>query len=118
MSKVAPDFKKFLPPRVSVAEEDDRPIYYLWTFDPVTTKVHMDHNEDRHPAHALTHSTLAPEVTHPDTVHGFAYSIEGGWRITNDEHKEVKDPYVVRKVMDKLRGKHPEPPLPHLTAVA
>lgn len=109
------DFKSLLPPHEAAVEEDDRPIYVLWTFDPVTTKVHMDHNEDRHPAHALTHSTLAPEVTHPDTVHGFAYSIQGGWRITNDEDKEVKDPYVVRKVVDKLHKDYPVAPQPHIS---
>lgn len=114
MAKIADDFRSLLPPHLAAEDEDDRPVYVLWTFDPDTAEVYMDHNEDKHPAHHVTHTTLAPHVHHPEAVHGFAYSIEGGWRITNDEHSEVKDPYVVRKVVQKLREKYPEEPLPHI----
>src|SRR5450755_3024481 len=94
---VAPDLKALLPQRTAdVEDEDDRPLYYLWTFNPVDGEVYMDHNEDKHPAHHVTHDDLAPHVHHPEKVHGYAYSIKDGWRITDDEHKEVKDPCPAR----------------------
>lgn len=107
---VHPDLKELLPPR---PEDDDRPVYYLWTFDPQDGHVYLDHNEEKHPAHHVTHDDLAPQVTHPETVHGYAYSIKDGWRITNDERDEV-DPYIARRVLKALKGEHPEPPLPHI----
>ena len=92
-------------------EKDDRPFYYLWTFDPTNSKIYIDHNEHRYPAEALTHDTLAPHVTHPDRVYGYAYSIKGGWRITDDEHNEAA-PFIVERVLAALRKEHP-PTLPH-----
>jgi hypothetical protein len=41
---------------------------------------------------------------HPETIHGYAYRIHGGWRITDDEHRPVKDPHVVEKVVKALRS--------------
>jgi hypothetical protein len=116
---IAPDLRELLPQHEAGEHEvDDRPVYYLWTFDPEGNgKIYIDHNEDRHPADALTHQTLAPHVTHPETVHGYAYSIKGGWRITDNHHNQVKGPegaYIVRRVEQALRGEHPEPPLPSI----
>lgn len=111
---IAPDFKDLLPKASDREEEDDdRPIYYLWTWDPEEDKIHMDHNEDRQYADYLTHETLAPSVHHPDKVHGYAYSIKGGWRITDDSHKEV-DKHISHLVWKALEKLHPEPPLPNI----
>jgi len=111
---IASDFRGLLK-QADVEDRDDRPIYYLWTWDPAGNdgngKVHMDTNEGKHPADHITHDELAPHVYHPERVHGYAYSIKGGWRINTDDHKEV-DPGVVTRVMRKLRGEHPEPALP------
>lgn len=117
---IAPDLKSLLPVHVANQMNDDRPVYYLWTYEPPLDhtegngKVYMDHNEDKHPAHHMTHDELAPQVTHPDKVHGYAYSIEGGWRITDDDHKEV-DPFIVRQILKALRSRHPEKPLPNVS---
>lgn len=114
--EIAKDLAELLPHRQSPKGKgaDGRPIYYLWTFDPEDTKVYIDHNEDRHPADFVTHDELAPHVHHPDTVHGYAYSIKDGWRITDDNHDEVKDPFIVRRVLAALSGKHPPAPLPRV----
>lgn len=104
------DFADLLPSRQAAGEPDDRPLYYLWTFDPHEGVVHVDHNESKHPAQHITHDELAPHVKSP--VHGFAYSIQGGWRITDDDHKAVEDPYIIRKVEQALSRKHPPKVLP------
>jgi hypothetical protein len=111
---IASDFQRLLPQR-KAKEADTRPVYYLWIFDPDTDQVHMDSNKGKAPAHHILHDDLAI-VRHPEAVRGYAYSIEGGWRITDDDHKEVKDHHIVRRVVQKLRTLHPEPALPHLNA--
>lgn len=107
---IAKDFAELLPTRQARSDPDDRPLYYLWTFDPHEAKVHIDHNESKHPARHITHDELAPHVKEP--LHGFAYSIKGGWRITNDDHKAVEDPYIIRKVEQALAKNHPPKVLP------
>lgn len=107
------DLAELLPPRVA-HERDDRPIYFLFTFDPTDGQVYLDHTEDKHPADVLTHRNLAPHVTHPERVHGYAYSIEGGWRLTTDEHRKIEDPYIERRVLKALRQEEPEADLPHI----
>lgn len=108
------DFRSLLP-KVADSEDDNRPTYFLWSFDPDTGKAHLHHNEDEPLSHAKTHREMAPHIHHPERIDGYAYSIKGGWRITTNDHKEVKDRYIVKRVLDALRGEHPEPPLPHLS---
>lgn len=112
---IAPDFKELLPKQASPKEEDDRPIYHLFVFDPESGKVKLDDNENASYADQVTHKDLAQDVHHPDKVQGYAYSIEGGWRITNDEHNEIKDPFIIKRVLQKLRGEYPEATLPHIS---
>ena len=51
-------------------------------------------------------TSLAPHVTHPDKVDGFAYSIQNGWRITEFDadatEKPIEDPFVVGRVLKSL----------------
>lgn len=90
---------------------DDRPIYYLWVFDPQDGKIYIDHNEGRQAGEKLLHDTLAPHVTHPERIYGYAYSIPGGWRLTNDDHDRVENDFAVSQVLNALKQKHP-PSLP------
>lgn len=103
------DFKSLLPQR-EAAEIDDRPHYYLWVFDPQTNKVHVESNEGRDRSDHLDHSHLADAHPHPDRVHGYAYLLRHhrGFRVTDWDHKEVKDPYIKRQVEKALEGKHHE----------
>lgn len=92
-------------------EAYDGPIYWLWVFDPQTGKVVTHHNEGLHRAHTKTHKDLAPEVIHPERLNGYAYKIKGGYRITTDDHREVKDPFISQSVLAKLKKEQP-PKLP------
>lgn len=80
------------------------PTYWLWVFDPQEDKIILEHNEDRHPAHHITHKDLAELVPHPDRIHGYAYRIHGGWRITEDDHGAVDDPHVKHLVVQALHA--------------
>ena len=103
MTDLPSDFKTLLPPHEAVATRPyDGPIYWLWTFDPIHDRVTITHNEDRPRALAATHDDLAPEVTHPGRIDGYAYKIQGGYRITNDEHRKIDDPHIVQLVRRAL----------------
>jgi hypothetical protein len=106
--EISTDFLKLFPKRAA-EEEEDGPTYYLWVFDPQEDKVHVEHNEDRHPADHVDHSHLAKRVVHPDRIHGFAYRIRGGWRITTWEHRPVDDPHVLELVRKALKGQKHNP---------
>lgn len=102
MSDIAQDFASLLPKQ---ARTPDRgPIYYLWVFDPHTAKVHLEHNEGRHHADHVDHRDLAKRVPHPDRVHGYAYRIKNGWRITTWEHRPVDDAHILESVRKALRA--------------
>lgn len=77
-------------------------MYYRWAFDPQSGTVNLGHNEEGEPSEVQYHSDLA---THPDMMHGYAYRIGGGWRLTDWEHKPVADPYVFASIMRGLRNK-------------
>lgn len=104
------DFKRLLGPVHLAAEIEDPAQYWIWVFNPDTGSVRLEHNEDRHPAHHLDHSDLAKLVPNPDRVHGYAYRLRHGkgFRITDWDHHEVKDPYIKRQVDLALQGRQVE----------
>lgn len=113
--KPADDFLDLLPAHTAISESDERrPLYYLWVFDPVTGRAHIDHNEGRHRAHTLTHKDIAPEVNHPDRLNGMAYRIQNGWRICDVEARPVKDTFIVDAIKRALNHEEPPKPLPHI----
>ena len=98
-----------MPPRAAATKPDDRPPYFLWVFDPTDGDVRVTHNQGRPPANALTHLTMAPDVVHPERLQGYAYPIKDGWRLTNDEHKKLEDPFVIRVVLKALNRQYTKP---------
>jgi hypothetical protein len=96
------DFASLLP-KLS-AEPESGPIYWLWVYDPHEDKVHLEHNEGKHRADYVDHGKLAERIPHPDRVHGFAYKIRDGFRITTWEHRPVDDPHVLQQVERALKG--------------
>jgi hypothetical protein len=97
-------YDEFLDALPKLAAEAGDPIYWLWVFDPQDDKVILEHNKDRHAAHHITHRDLEDRVPHPERVHGYAYRIHGGWRITNIKHGAVDDPHIKHLVERKLHG--------------
>lgn len=83
---------------IVASEPEIGPDEWLWVFDPQEDLVHLEHNENRHPADHITHKHLAEKVVHPDRVHGYAYKIPGGWRITDWDHRPVEDRHVRKLV--------------------
>lgn len=79
------------------------PLYYRWTYSPKDDKVHIRHNEMGHPVDIQTHSDIEDWLGEKGLIHGFAYKIKGGWRLTNDEHRAVDDPFISKQVIKALR---------------
>lgn len=96
------DFTDLFPTHEAAHGSYDGPIYHLWVFDPMNGQVTITHNEDRPRAQAFTHDDFATEVTHPNRVSGYAYKIQGGYRITDDEHRKVEDPHIIQQVRRAL----------------
>lgn len=71
---------------------DERKIYHRWGYDPHDDSIHINERDDF-------------------DQNGYAYRINGGWRLTDREHDAVNDLYIVKKVMEALRGGEgaPEP---------
>jgi hypothetical protein len=84
------------------------PITWLWVWSPEENRVILAHNEGRRPALRITHREFATHVAHPSAIRGFAYRIPAGWRITNRDHGQVEDPYVVQRVLESLRANYPD----------
>lgn len=105
-------FKDLLPKKKH--EDWKGPLYWLFVFDPEDAKAHLEDNEDRHPAEHLTHQDMHPEITHPSRLNGYVYKIQGGYRITDDHHKPITDPFVKKQIKKALDEKYPPQPLPKL----
>jgi len=80
----------------------EHPHRYLWTFSPRTGDVHIGHEWDGHPAHVTTHEDLAQRLGESNLYHGYAYPIDGGYRIFNYDLDSVGDPFITRKVVQAL----------------
>jgi hypothetical protein len=88
-----------------------RPLYYRFVLKPSDGSVVLSHNDETDPAHVRYHGDLANEIREQG-VHGFAYRIGKGWRLTDYEHKPIDDPFVRRQVLGALRQEE-GPTLPH-----
>ena len=97
------DFKSLLP-KLADVESDLRPLEYLWVYDPEEDRIHLENGKHEHPAHFPTHGSMVTHVTHPDRQEGYAYSIVDGWRITNDDHRKIDDPHMLKLIRAALRG--------------
>jgi hypothetical protein len=80
------------------------PLYVVWAFDPQSGEVEIvDPEQD--PLGIPSHDDLAQKYPHPDRMHGYAYRILGGaWRITDWEHGQIDDQFVLGRVNDALQG--------------
>src|SRR5579859_87037 len=88
---VPDDVKKLLDPTYDDSDYD-WPIYWLWVFDPIKGDITVATNDDKHPADAISHEHVAPDVNHAERQEGYGYKIRGGFRITDIQHKPVQDP--------------------------
>lgn len=115
--KISKDFADLLPSRqATFGDPYTGPIYMLWVYDPMTGHVTIEDNEDKHPAQKHTHTDMCPEVIHPSRINGYAYKIVGGYRLTDDDHKTIEDPYVTKAVLKALKKKYSIKPLPKINS--
>jgi len=74
---------------------ENRRIYRRWGYNPNIDEAYIDVDED------------------DSENNGYAYRIDGGWRLTDRDHNAVEDPYIMRKVMERLRGNGITPESPN-----
>ena len=101
---LGPPAPKWYGPLSKVATTST-PIYYRWVFSPKDGQVALGHNDETHPAFVPYHRDIADLVGKANLQHGYAYRIHGGWRLTDEEHKPVRDNYVVAQVVRALNGR-------------
>jgi hypothetical protein len=100
MTELPHDFTNLFPKEA--AESNHGPVYFLWCFDPFNDKVIIEHNDWRDNAQHIDHRDLAEKVPHPERVHGYAYRLKNGWRITDWEHRPVDDSHIFHLVHEGL----------------
>ncbi len=79
------------------------PLYYRWVYSP-TKGVTLGSNQDDHPALVPYHQGLGGQADGQSLLHGYAYRIGNGWRLTMYDHKAVEDPFVVNQVVRTLNN--------------
>lgn len=77
-------------------------LYYVWVFDPQTGEVDV-HDGESSSLDVPSHDDLARANPHEDRVHGYAYRIINGWRVTDWDDKPLEDPFIKRAVTEALR---------------
>jgi len=102
MGLIPDDFQTLLPKQAETHKYDG-PLYWLFCYNPMDASVTITHNEDRPRAEAVTHEDIAPEVVHPGRINGFAYKIQGGFRITDDRSRKIEDPFITSQVTKALK---------------
>lgn len=79
-----------------------RPPYYLFVYSPATGEVTIGHTLEAHPAEVPTHADLASELNEPGLLHGYAYRINNGWRLTDVDHRPITDAHAKVRVPEEL----------------
>ena len=68
-------------------------IYYRWAYSPTSGDVTLSHNHEGHPADIRYHSQMAAERPEKDIEVGYAFKLENGWKVTDQDFKPVDDPH-------------------------
>lgn len=69
---------------------DDRKIYHTWGYDGDAVYLNDDEDYDQN---------------------GYAYRLDGGWKLTDRTHDAVDDPFLIKKVIGALNGESGESPI-------
>lgn len=70
-----------------------RVIYYRFAYSPSTGDVSLAHNHEGHPALIRFHSDLAKDRPEKDIEVGYAFRLDNGWKVTDQDFKPVEDPH-------------------------
>ncbi len=104
MTDFPPEIQREAKPVLGITKPDE-PLYYAWVFNPDSGEATISDDHKRERRHKKHHIELADKVGHhPGRVHGYAYRIRFGWRITDTNHHPV-DSFVKRAVATAIREK-------------
>lgn len=72
--------------------------YYKWVFSPTTGDVSLISNEEGHPLDIMTHRELEAGRPEPDLIRGYAIKHPKGYKIMDEDDKEIDDPFTLTKI--------------------
>lgn len=70
-----------------------KPVYYRWAYSPSTGDVTLSHDYEAGPADIRFHGQMADERSEGDLEVGFAFKMDNGWKVTDQDFKPVDDPH-------------------------
>lgn len=70
-----------------------RVVYYRWVYSPSTGDVTLAHNHEGHPAMIRFHADLANARPEKDIEAGYAFKLDNGFKVTDQDFKPVDDPH-------------------------
>ncbi len=76
-----------------------KPLYYRYVYSPTTGDVDLSHNQEGHHSLVPTHGEMALSRPESDLLTGYAYRLDGGWRILDADHRPVNDPHIIARVI-------------------
>lgn len=104
MTDFPPEIQREAKPVLGITKPG-QPLYYSWVFDPVEGVAHICDDHEKPRRHKDHHKGLSEKVNHhPDRVHGYAYRIRFGWRVTDTNHQAI-DHFVRKAVAKAIREK-------------
>lgn len=77
-------------------------VYYKFVISPTSGDVSLAHNKEGHPASILTHEDLIKEQSDPNLIKGYIIKQPAGYRILDDDYKEITDPFLLIKINEIL----------------
>lgn len=77
-------------------------------YSPSSGEVSLSHNHEGHPAMIRFHADMAKERTEHDVEPGYAFKLDNGWKVTDQDFKPVADPHrmvAVENAISELESK-------------
>lgn len=82
-----------------------RVIYYRFCYSPSTGDVDLSHNHEGHPALVRLHSEMAKDRPEKDVECGYAFKMENGWKVLDQDFKPVDDPHRMVAVENAISSR-------------
>ncbi len=85
-----------------IVDPKPKTIYYRYVYSPSTGDVTLSHNHEAGPADIRFHSDMAEERPEKDLEAGYAFKLDNGWKVTDDDFKPTDDPHRLMEVENAI----------------
>lgn len=100
--KIPDDIRNLFQSKTA-APKSKKVLYYLWTYGANTGKVLLDTDDSRPRKDHRYHEHMGEDHEDTDLIHGYAYRIKDGWRITDIEHNSLDDGHIKLEIIRAIR---------------